>query len=403
MARIVTTARLDDEATGEQTGTVGEPSIAASGARVLMTGNWYATRSTDGGDTWTFVDPFAEFPPAAGGLCCDQVVHYSRTHRIWIWILQYSSAARTNVFRVAASRTGAQGTWTWWDVAPADVDPAWRETWFDYPDIAQSSEHLFVSFNMFNGFDRWQRAVVFRFPLAELADRDQLTRRHWSTTEVGSLRFVRGADDVMWFAGHGPANETLTLCAWDDGETDPVRWDVAVQPWNDLGYAAAGSSGADWLGRLDGRITGAWRSRDLLGFAWTAAPEPGRTHPFIRVVRFDEATLDPVDQPDLWSENGAYAYVAVSPNRRGDVGLTAYFGGPTAPAHVVADLDERQLTWRPRTTVTSTHRPALPKWGDYLTIGPDPRRRTYWTAAGYTLQDGRDRRNVEPLVVTFKP
>jgi hypothetical protein len=69
----------------------------------------------------------------------------------------------------------------------------------------------------------------------------------------------------------------------------------------------------------------------------------------------------------------------------------------------VADLDERQLTWRPRTTVTSTHRPALPKWGDYLTIGPDPRRRTYWTAAGYTLQDGRDRRNVEPLVVTFKP
>lgn len=403
MAGIVDTRRLDDVATSQQTGTVGETSIASSGARILMTGNWYATRSTDGGRSWTFVDPFTEFPPAAGGLCCDQVVHYSQSHRVWIWVLQYVQASRTNIFRVAASRTGAPGTWTWWDVAPGDVDPAWSELWFDYPDIAQSAEHLFVSFNVFDRFDRWQRAAVFRFPLEELAARGELTRRHWSTTGVGSLRFVQGADDVMWFAAHGPANESLSLHAWPDTDDTAEGWEIAIQPWNDLGYTTAGSGGVGWLGRVDGRITGGWRSRDRLGFAWTAAPEPGRPHPFIRVVRIDEGTLDVIDQPDLWSVNGAYAYAAVAPNRRGDVGMTAFFGGPTAPAHVVADLDEDDGVWRARASVTSTHMPLQSKWGDYLTIRRDPSRRTYWMAAGYTLQDGRDRRNVEPLVVTFKP
>ena len=41
--------------------------------------------------------------------------------------------------------------------------------WFDYPDMAASAKHLFVSFNQYDGNDRWKRAVVIRWPLAELA------------------------------------------------------------------------------------------------------------------------------------------------------------------------------------------------------------------------------------------
>jgi hypothetical protein len=83
--------------------------------------------------------------------------------------------------------------------------------------------------------------------------------------------------------------------------------------------------------------------------------------------------------------------------------MTAFFGGPTHPAHVVAVFDESRAEWQVRTAATSTHGPTAGKWGDYLTCRPDPRRATYWVAAGFTLQGGRDRRHVEPHLVTFKP
>jgi hypothetical protein len=403
VVQIVSTSVLDDSCTGEQTGTVGEPSFASSGRRILLTGNWYASRSTDAGASWAFIDPFTCFPSAAGGLCCDEVVLYSRSRRLWIWVLQYSSRDDTNVFRVAVSSTGANGSWTWWDIAPGDVDPAWSRLWFDYPDVAESDEHLWVSFNLYDRFDSWARAIVFRFPLDDLADRGELSRRTWSTTDVGSVRFVQGAGDRMWFASHGPTNGSLELFAWRDDSSEVETWSIPVAPWNDAGYTSIGPGGNEWLARVDGRITGAWRSRGRLGFAWTAADEPGRPHPFVRAVRLDEATLELVDQPDLWSLNGAYAYPAVAPNRRGDVGMTAFYGGPTHPAHVVANFVESERVWRVRTAATSTHGPVGGKWGDYLTCRADPRRATYWMAAGYTLQGGPDRRNIEPQIVTFKP
>jgi hypothetical protein len=403
VTKIVSTAVLGDAATGERTGTICEPSFATSGQRMLVTGNWFASRSTDGGVTWNFIDPFTSFPAAAGGLCCDQVVHYSRSRRVWVWVLQYNVRNRTNVFRIAASSSGAPGTWKWWDVAPTDVDPDWNTVWFDYPDIAESDDHLWVSFNLYDRFDEWARAAVFRFPLDDLAGRGELTRRSWSTTDVGSLRFVHGAGDEMWFAGSGPDNDTIELFAWPDDSTQVAKWSIAVEPWNDTGYTSRGPGNAEWLARLDGRITAAWRSGGRLGFAWSAADEPQRPHPFIRVARIEEATLTLVDQPDLWSVSGAYAYPAAAPNRRGRTGMTAFFGGPTHPAHVVAVFDESRAEWQVRSAVTSTHGPTAGKWGDYLTCRPDPRRTTYWVASGYTLQGGRDRRHVEPHLVTFKP
>ena len=49
---------LTDADTGGQTSTVGEPSLANNGQQILVTGNWYATRSLDHGTSWDFVSPF---------------------------------------------------------------------------------------------------------------------------------------------------------------------------------------------------------------------------------------------------------------------------------------------------------------------------------------------------------
>ncbi len=403
MTRIIDVTTLDDAATSSQTGTVGEPSLALSGKRMMMSGNWYASRSTDGGESWTPIDPFTHFPAAGGGFCCDQIVHYSSSRRLWVWLLQYAEVGGENVVRIAVSSTGAPGTWTYWDITPTDVDPSWSGEWFDYPDLAESDDRLWISFNMFDRFDRWRRAVVFSFPLDDLRARGELTRRTWSTTDAGSLRFTQGADDTMWFASHAADNRRLLIYSWPDDAATVTEWSVPIRPWNEGGYSSLGPGNGEWLARVDGRITGAWHRDGEIGFAWTASPEAGRPHPYIRAARIDTATMRLTDEPDLWSRNGAYAYPAACPNQRGDIGMSAFFGGPTHPAHVVAHLDERTRTWQAAITKTSTHAPSLGKWGDYVSIRPDPTRRTYWVASGFVLTGGNDRRNVDPLVATFAP
>ncbi len=96
---------LNDTATSGATSQVGEPSVASNGSRLFVTGNWYASRSTNNGSNFTYVDPYNTTPSAAGGFCCDQLTLYDPRRNIWIWILQYrKTSSGSNVFRIAISR-----------------------------------------------------------------------------------------------------------------------------------------------------------------------------------------------------------------------------------------------------------------------------------------------------------
>src|SRR5215207_1020200 len=183
---IVQNLGLDDAATSEQTSTVCEPTAAANKKQLMVTGNWFASTSIDGGANWTYVDPFTRFPASAGGFCCDQVVLYNPRHRIWIWLLQYrQTAAGDNIFRLAVCRDTSFGSWYYWDFTPRNLNSSWTNLWFDYPDMAFTNDNLFVTFNVFMGTGSsapWQRAVVFRFPLTTLATGGSLSYRWWTTT-----------------------------------------------------------------------------------------------------------------------------------------------------------------------------------------------------------------------------
>ena len=202
---------LDDAATGTQTGTVGEPSVASSTTTLFVTGNWYASRSGDRGSTWTLLDPFTEFPTDRGTFCCDQQVVYVKSLR------QRGSGScstrrsgASNIYRLAVSRTAAPGTWHWWDVTPADLDPAWTDEWFDFPDLAVS-------------------AATSGSPSTCTTPRTTLAARRCDPLppgpsspgrrpspggtgprpQVGSLRLVSGADTSMWFAATDRARRSV--------------------------------------------------------------------------------------------------------------------------------------------------------------------------------------------------
>ncbi len=404
MTRIVSTSMLDAAATGGQTATVNEPSVASSGKRILVAGNWFASRSTDGGASWTFVDPFSEFPASPGGFCCDQVLAYVGSRRLWVWLLQYQTSGAGNIFRLAVSSTGAPGTWTWWDTRPTDIDPAWSGLWFDYPDLLAGPDHLWISFNLYGVADSvWERAVVVRFDLDDLDARGAVDRAAWSTQLTGALRFARGAGDTMWFAGHGDDNRTVHLFSWDDDGSQVDEFVVDISPWNERDYESPLADGVDWLARADGRNTGCWLSGDVVGIAWSAGADADHDHPFVRVAHLSLDTLDVVAEPDLWSGDRAWAYPAVGLNRRGDVAMSAFCGGGQVPVtHAVGWLTDDGV-WDMASAAVSTHSPANEAWGDYVDVQPDPRRKTYCMASGFTLQGSSSRSGIVPEVVTFAP
>jgi hypothetical protein len=354
----------------------------------------------DGGANWTLVNPFTRFPASAGGFCCDQVVLYNARHRIWVWLLQYSSTANGgNIFRIAVCREAQFGSWYYWDFAPRDLNAAWNSQWFDYPDMAFTDANLFVTFNMFLG-NAWQRAVVFRFPLATLASGTSLGYRWWATTNNGSIRLCRGAGGTMYMGSHNSVSQ-LRVFQWPDSATS-ISWkDVNVRPWSGGAYSAPGPGGVNWLGRLDPRITGAWVGSGTIGFMWSANRDASHPLPYIRVARIRETSKALIDEPDIWSQIAAWAYPAAAANTQGEVGFTAFYGGGVRhPGHVVGV--KTATGWDTVLTLTSTHSPPDQSWGDYLSCIAHHATGAHWVASGYTLQGGTSRRNIEPRYVRFR-
>jgi len=393
---------LDDIATNDSTSTVGEPTVGVGGQGIFVAGNWYASRSTNSGASWVHVDPFTSLPSAAGGFCCDQVVLHDSTRGLWIWILQYSQQGTANVFRLAACHDAdfATGGWYWWDIAPTTLDGAWSNLWFDYPDAACTNEALFVTFNIFNSGDVWQRAAAMRFPLDTIANRGTLIFNFFSTTNNGSLRLAQGASNTMYWASQN-SNQQLRLFSWADGQNTINWWNVTVSQ-----YATAISStapnGIDWLSRADTRITGATVGNGVITFMWTAGNGTNRPHAYCKVVRINESNKQLIDEPDIWSSDRAWAYPAACTNGSGTLGFTAFYGGVDRNiGHVVGARDDASGSWATVYAKLGSDSPNVAKWGDYLTCRlPAPGSAT-WVAVGYTLEGGDSRRQIVPRVVRF--
>jgi hypothetical protein len=87
MARPVTTTPLPNDLiagashtfnpteTGGPVSATGGSSLGSMGGdTIFYAANWYAARSTDNGQTFTYVNPYTTFPSINGGFCCNQVI-----------------------------------------------------------------------------------------------------------------------------------------------------------------------------------------------------------------------------------------------------------------------------------------------------------------------------------------
>jgi hypothetical protein len=403
---------LDDAATSKQTFDDDEPTAASSGDEVFVTGNVYASRSSDGGTTWTFVDPFSTFPATEGGFCCDQITVFAPSRNLWAWLLQYRTGPTgSNIVRLAVSTSGKPENWTFFDFAPGGVDAQWAtDVMFDYPHMATSDNHLYFSFNVFkNSTGQFLAAVVFKIALDGLASNDLTGAVEVFRSPRFGLCLTQGATTEMFFGTHlgvGSQPAPLTVFRWPDAQGSQVsRFDVQPSPWGGrIGRGAFSSRGpgGEWLAKLDSRISGAWAAGNEAGFLWAAVPRQGRPQPYVKAAIVDTTTEQLVAEPDIFSAEVAWAYPAAAPNADGRVGASLCFGGGQFnPGHAVGFLDGHDWVFPFASTKVSTDGPAFQVWGDYLTVAPHYPEARSWVTAGFTLQGGNSHENMEPRYVEF--
>ena len=263
---------------------IAEPSMAVQGKNVLVTYNWGAAWSGDGGRKFIQLDPWRHFsnpaPPLRSEFCCDQAAIYSPDKNLMIWFLQGETSRdnprQGNNIRllIAGGKDIASRKWKVRDFTPETF--GLTDIWFDFPDIATTEEHLFISLNMFSVDEKQENrgTIVLRMRLDRLTAADPIKVDRLVDSEMFGVRFAQGSRKTMFWAS-SETNHSWALGAWPDTAAEPMLGRSAeVEPWNfpreQFTTGSEGPNRLPWLKRVDSRLHTGWATADHVGFAWTS-------------------------------------------------------------------------------------------------------------------------------------
>jgi hypothetical protein len=403
--RLVTNTELAQPGQQQLASSVDEPSVAANGPVVMYTGNWYAARSADGGQTFQYIDPFTAFPdPPNLGYCCDQVVNYIASIDTFVWLLQYgpkTGPEADNIQRLAFARSAdvVAGRWRLFDITTQSLGVPGQ--FLDFPDLAVGAGYLYVTTNLFTPDGQSAGAAVVRIPIASI-DAGAVTAQPFVSTDLNSFRVAQNCGSTAFFAAHADTS-TLRVLAWDEQQGSPTSTDVGVARWiGGQGYQSRTPDGQRWLDRVDPRITGAALAGNELWFAWSV--DRGSNHrpnPFVQIARIDATNLTLLENINVFDLNSATAYGALSSNSDQEVGISYMIGGAQQfPSHMVGILTQT----RKDVLVEAGQRGTLDgQWGDFLTVRSVFPDQKLFAATGYTMKGNGDgsNRDATPRYVVF--
>jgi len=396
-----------------QTLVICEPSVASTKeGSCLLTGNIFAAFRSGTDKPFKFVNPAEVFPNNRFKFCCDQVVLYDQTRDMLIWFLQYRHNGRTNIFRVAVSVGDdiKNFKWRYYDFSPESLG-GWTNEWFDYPALALTDNNLFITSNSFDVRPRgpYKRCVAVRIPLEKMKEDADFSPNYYMSESLFSLRPTQGATDTMYLGAHEPGTQgqalygrALRVIKWKEDENRVDEKTVMIDPWFDRQRVSFAKGDRLWLNRCDGRIFAGWVKDGYPAFGWTA-PRDNKfsvAHSRFAIVNFENAKT--VAQPHLYNPEYSFAYPSVSVSKNGAVGISvAYGGNGDGPNHAVGHLNEAN-EWKLFRTVSSTHGPRIPAWGDYLCIAPDGQDENSFVSVGFSQQGSFQEHDVAVQLSRFK-
>jgi len=405
---LVTNTELTSPATQQRGSNVGEPSAAINDQVVFYTGNWYAAMSSDGGKTFSFIDPAAAFPnaePASSNFCCDQVVQYLSKIDTFVWLMQYGPDTGDNIQRLAFASTTdvVQGRWRLFDITThiLNVDGAFM----DFPDLAVGANFLYVTTNIF-GSDNQVGSAVIRIPFSSIQTGTP-TAQPFVSMDFQSFRVAQDCGTTAFFAAHQDTS-TLRVFSWDEAQSAPVSQAVGVARWiGGNGYQSRTPDGRRWLDRADQRITGATLAGNELWFAWAVDRGSNqRPKPFVQIARIDSSNLTLLENLNIFDADSAICYPALGTNANNEIGVSYMIGGGSRfPSHVIGILTG---TRKDVVVAASDRGPLDPRsgkgeWGDYLTVRSVFPKQNLFAATGYTMKGSGDGSNQDatPRFVVF--
>lgn len=382
------------EASGNRS-VIDEPSVANVGNTVFYSGNWYAARSSDGGQSFTYVSPYDTFPSINKGFCCDQIVNYAPNQNMVLWAVQYLKDSTSGTLRIARAigeTAVANNTWTYYDFNPRSFGFA-TNNWLDFPNMTVSDNYLYVTSNVYSTTnDSFTGSVIWRLSLSALAAGGSLNFSHFTSTNIPSLRCTEGARATMYW-GSLLSTTQVRIHRWDDSGANVFWDDVNVNSFIFLNRDGVATSpdGTNWAARADSRILGAWVGGGVIGLMWAAKQGGSFPYPYTIVARFNESNRTLLSQNPIWSPQYAWLYPSASVNLAGHVaGLINFGGGSTYPSTQIFISDDVQNGFNPPalySAAASNIGPSSNAWGDYHTIRRHKQSPNTWVASTHYVNN----------------
>jgi hypothetical protein len=390
--------------------TAADISGAESGSVVMATANRYVSYSTDGGNTFTSLDPTTIFDNTAdGGFCCDQIVQYAPSIDRFIWLMQFSTGTDgKNRLRIAAASpetvvSSKCTSWTYWDltsdglgVTTTAADATAGNHWLDYPNMSIGTNSLYLSVdNVGNGGSTPPTGgrIVVRVALSEIQAASTINYwyTHWENGGVAYASHVsQNTGDEAYWAGN-KNNSTLTVFSWNESSTTYFWRDVGVNNWPNATLSSIAADGNDWLTKASSfprfGVIGATRRGNEVWFAWMASSGSGASGSFnfpnanVQVVSLDPTNnYKRLDQFAIWNNDYAFTYPALATNDRNEVGIALGWGGKTFYANSAVGILGDFVVWYPELSDISTTR-----WGDYVTARQASPQTSLFAGFGYAI------------------
>jgi hypothetical protein len=374
---------------GQSKSYINEPSAGNAGSVVFISSNWDASFSTDGGNTFSFVNPYTLFPSVDGGFCCDQSVLYHPGTDTMIWQIQYIYSATTqkNTYRVAFARASSVATsgWCYYDFTPQNFgQPAGAN--FDYPDMAVTNNFVYLQSRVFPASGNALGTAIWRIPLAQASQCQTINYSYSVFTDAFTFSLAQGATTTMYWFRHLSTTQER-LFNWPESP-NTISWnDINVTTWYNSARSCPAPDGQNWCGRNNGDTIGrtSWVAGGVIGSMWSSSQGGGRNFPYVKAIRINESAKTLIDEPDLWSNSTAWIFPAVNINSRGALAGVVFFGGngayPTMSTLIWDDVTSAPPPpWEVYFIVASSK--GEPAWGDYYSTRRHAVATNTWVGTG---------------------
>jgi hypothetical protein len=298
---------------------------------VLAGGNTYASFSTNGGQTFVTLDPTAIFPNTDdGGVCCDQVIHYSPDIDRFFWLMQFNAGSNgKNRLRLAIAspadlRASGGTAWSYWDLTAAFYGVV--NTILDYPDLSVGKNSLFISVDGDNGL------VVSRIALSQLLAGGTIFVQFTSPADGQSaygVHLIQNPWDQVFWAGH-PTNSRLRVFSIKDGDNQYHWRDVDIDSYPNSDFTSLSPDGSNWLGSLFSGGPGGVRLNvlgvDQVMFEWMGGRGGNFKQSQVQMATIKLPDYSVISQTQIWNPDFAFGYASFT-MANSLIGVSLAYGG----------------------------------------------------------------------------